>query len=95
MKRIDEKIDNYLNEGSIPLRMMNYASDIGKFMIILNNLHNDILSIKTKEFPYDEEDSLTDALEEAHMKLFFIKKQIIELNKKTTQTVGGKKLIGK
>jgi hypothetical protein len=82
MKRIDEKIDSYLTEGSIPLKLMNYSSDMRKFMVILNELREDILSInKTKDLPYDEGDKLIDAIEDAHMSVFFIKKRCDEIAK--------------
>lgn len=84
MKRIDEKIDDYLIEGSMPLKLMNYSSDMRKFLVILNELRKDILSInRTKDLPYGDGDKLIDSIEDAHMNILFIKKKCDEIAKAT------------
>jgi len=46
--KITDKIDKYLTEGSMRLRLMNYDSDIRKAQQIIKDIQHDVITISVR-----------------------------------------------
>lgn len=42
---MDKKFKNYLNEGSVPIRFMNYESDLKRFKETIRDIQKDLISL--------------------------------------------------
>lgn len=79
---MDKKFKNYLNEGSVPIRFMNYESDLKRFKETIRDIQKDLISLVARSDNPNEINRLFNDFDIVDIKMSSIIVVLRELRKK-------------
>ena len=79
---MDKKFKNYLNEGSVPIRFMNYESDLKRFKETISDIQKDLISLVARSDNPNEINRLFNDFDIVDIKMSCIIVALRELRKK-------------